>query len=187
MSRRAHYIAAENDALYLHALRNRFLRTPNVSVTRINPDTPEDFAAVPGPVDSVLCLNVLEYVKDPAVTLRAINQTLAPGGLLLVLVPQGRKLFGSVDRTLGHKRRFEASELRSLLGDAGFETIQAYQLNKIGRPAWWFYSRILERSHISKIALKLFDKTVWIWRRVDVFLPWQGLSLIAIARRVDAQ
>jgi len=33
--------------------------------------------------------------------------------------------------------------------------------------------------------LKLFDKTVWIWRRIDGLLPWQGLSLIAVARRND--
>src|SRR5258706_4781383 len=31
MSRRLHYVAAERDPLYLHALHNRFLRTPNVT------------------------------------------------------------------------------------------------------------------------------------------------------------
>jgi hypothetical protein len=62
-----------------------------------------------------------------------------------------------------------------------------HQLNKVGTPPWWFYSRIIGRKHISKIALKLFDKTVWIWRRVDALLPWKGLSLIAIARRPGEQ
>ena len=32
MSRRLLYVAAESDPLHLHALRNRFLRTPNVRV-----------------------------------------------------------------------------------------------------------------------------------------------------------
>jgi glycosyltransferase involved in cell wall biosynthesis len=183
MGRRAHYIAAENDPLYLHALGNRFLRTPNVTVVRINPDDAADF--VTDPVESIVCVNVLEYVSDPEVTLRAIYNALVPGGILLVLVPQGKALLGSVDKTLGHKRRFEASELRTLLQRAGLEIGEVYQLNKIGRPAWWLYSRVLKRTHISKVALKLFDKTVWLWRRVDVLLPWQGLSLIAIARRVE--
>ena len=34
MSRRSLYVAAEKDPLHLHALRNRFLRTPNVAVQR---------------------------------------------------------------------------------------------------------------------------------------------------------
>src|SRR6516162_8639378 len=35
MSRRLLYVAAEKDPLYLHALRNRFLRIPNVTVQRV--------------------------------------------------------------------------------------------------------------------------------------------------------
>ena len=37
MSRRFSYIATESDALYLHALQNRFLRTPNVFVRKLVP------------------------------------------------------------------------------------------------------------------------------------------------------
>ena len=66
-------------------------------------------------METVLCLNVLEYVDDPAATIRAIRETLQIGGVLLVLVPQGRGLFGSIDKTLGHKRRFQADELGTLL------------------------------------------------------------------------
>ena len=38
--------------------------------------------------------------------------------------------------------------------------------------------KVLGRKRIAKVALKLFDKTVWIWRRVDGLMPWRGLSLI---------
>src|ERR1017187_1408673 len=66
MGRRLQYVAAEEDPLYLHALRNRFLRTPNVSVLQLDPDRPEDFENAGGPFDTVLCVNVLEYAADPA-------------------------------------------------------------------------------------------------------------------------
>ncbi len=36
------------------------------------------------------------------------------------------------------------------------------QLNKIGALGWWFYGKLLRRRHISKLTLKIFDKTVWI-------------------------
>ena len=31
----------------------------------------------------------------------------------------------------------------------------------------------------------MFDKTVWIWRRIDAILPWRGLSLIVVARQTS--
>lgn len=182
MGKRTHYIAAEKDPLYLHALRNRFLRTPNVSVRALDPSLESEFHDLHGSVESVLCLNVLEYVSDPAATLRSLRKTLKPGGTLVVLVPQSRALYGSIDRTLGHRRRFDAGELCELLDEAGFEVSKLYQLNKFGTPAWWIYGRLLGRRQISKITLKLFDKTVWLWRRVDFLFPWQGLSLIGVAR-----
>jgi 16S rRNA A1518/A1519 N6-dimethyltransferase RsmA/KsgA/DIM1 with predicted DNA glycosylase/AP lyase activity len=48
ISRRTLYVAAEKDALHLHALHNRFLRTPNVTVQRLDPEVPEDFAGLEG-------------------------------------------------------------------------------------------------------------------------------------------
>jgi hypothetical protein len=59
------------------------------------------------------------------------------------------------------------------------------QLNKIGRPFWWLFGTVLRREQISRIALKLFDKTVWFWRRTEFLVPWSGLSLIVVARRAD--
>lgn len=183
MGRRVHYIAAEKDALYLHTLRNRFLRTPNVSVRRIDPSLDRDFEDLENMVETVLCLNVLEFSKDPRGVLNRLRAALVKNGVLIVLVPQGRALYSTIDNTLGYKQRFDAPELRSLLEDAGFEFIRSYQLNKIGTPAWRLYGRLLKRKHISKLALKIFDKTVWLWRRVDYLLPWHGLSLVVVARR----
>ena len=65
------------------------------------------------------------------------------------------------------------------------DLVQVHQLNKVGRPAWWFYGKVLGRKHISKVMLKLYDKTVWLWKRVEGIFPWDGLSLIVIARRID--
>jgi len=58
-------------------------------------------------------------------------------------------------------------------------------LNKIGALAWALYGRLLRRKSINKLSLKIFDKTVWLWRRIDPLLPGRGLSLIAVARRPE--
>jgi glycosyltransferase involved in cell wall biosynthesis len=186
MSRRLLYVAAEKDPLHLHALRNRFLRTPNVVVQQLDPDQTEQFASMEGCFDTVLAVNVLEYLEDPAAAVRAVRRTLKPGGVLVVLAPQGPSLFGTLDRRLGHKRRYRAAEVRALLEADGFTVETSYQFNKAGTPPWWIYSRIFSSERINKPVLKIFDKTVWLWRRIDGLLPWQGLSLILVARNSHA-
>jgi glycosyltransferase involved in cell wall biosynthesis len=184
MGRRLAYMAAETDPVYLHALKNRFLRSPNVCVRNLDPEKPSDFDAVPETFDTVLCVNILERVDDPKATVAAAAKVLKPLGSLLVLVPQGPALECGIDRKLGNRRRFRAEDLKVLLQESGFRVEQVYQLNKIGAAAWWVYGGLLGRSSINKLTLKLFDKSVWFWRRVDPLLPWQGLSLIALGRKV---
>jgi glycosyltransferase involved in cell wall biosynthesis len=183
IGRRLRYLAAEKDPLYLHALRNRFLRTPNVCVRALDPAWPEQFEELAGQFDTVLVVNVLELLDDPKATIGALSLALKPGGTMLVLVPQGPGLFCGIDRTLGHRRRFRLDDLRGMLEAAGLTLERVYELNKFGALAWLLYGGLLRRKSINKVTLKLFDKTVWFWRRVDPFLPWRGLSLVTVARK----
>jgi glycosyltransferase involved in cell wall biosynthesis len=185
MGRRYEYVVTEKDPLYLHALRNRFLRTPNVCVRALDPEVTSGLEDLRETFDTVLCINQLEYFEDPAPTVAAIQKTLKPGGRLLVLVPQGPGLYGTIDRAMGHKRRFRLRELKDLLFKSGFEVDKVYQLNKIGALAWAVYGGPLGRKSVSKLTLKVFDKTVWIWRRINPILPWRGLSLVVVARKPE--
>jgi len=181
MSRRLLYVAGEKDPLHLHALRNRFLRTPNVLVRKIDPEEPAD---LDGSFDTVLCLNVLEYVDDPRLVIESMHNCLNPNGSLVILAPQQPSLYGALDRSMGHKRRFSRKELQELVSSEGFKVEKVYSLNKIGTPPWWLHSKLLGRGRISKLTLKIFDKTVWIWRRIDGALPWKGLSIVLVVRKV---
>jgi glycosyltransferase involved in cell wall biosynthesis len=187
MARRTLYLASEKDPLHLHALRNRFLRTPNVVVQRIDPEAPADFAGFAACFDTVLCLNVLEYLDDPTLVLDTLCATLKDGAVLVVLTPNVPSLFGSLDRSLGHKCRFSSRQIRALLESRGLAVEKVYQFNRAGTPPWWVYSKLLGAGNISKLVLKVFDKTVWIWRRLDPVIPWPGLSLILVARKPAAQ
>jgi glycosyltransferase involved in cell wall biosynthesis len=183
MGRRTHYVAAENDPLYLHSLRNRFLRTPNVTVCELDPSRPGDYARAEGPFDTALCLNVLEGLQDPAIALAGLHSQLKPDGTLIVLAPQLPSLFGSADRAMGQLRRFSLGELVTLLRGNGFEIEAVEELNKIAVPFWWLTSRVMHRRQPTKITLKIFDKMVWLWRLCDALLPTPGLSLLLFARK----
>ncbi|HTS48301.1 MAG TPA: glycosyltransferase [Bryobacteraceae bacterium] len=183
MGRRLLYVAAETDPLYLHALRNRFLRTPNVEVLALDPERAEDFQQAGGPFDTVLCVNLLEYLDHPETAVRAAVGVLKPGGSMVVLAPQGPALYGTLDKTLGQRRRFSRPGLRAFLEQTGLQVKEMRQINKIGTPGWWLFGKVLRRPYLNKPMLKVFDKSVWIWRRIDPLLPWRGLSLIAVASK----
>jgi glycosyltransferase involved in cell wall biosynthesis len=183
LGRRLQYYATERDPLYLHALNNRFLRTPHVQVRELNPENAQDYAKLEQRFDTVLCLNVLEYAGDAEAVVRAACSVLDDGGVLVVLAPQGRALFGSLDRTMGHRRRFAPADVEQILKNAGLSIERSYQVNRISLPIWWLASRVLHTRQLNKVTLKLFDKTVWLWRRLDFLIPWRGLSLIVVARK----
>ncbi len=183
MSRRVLYVAAEKDPLHLHALTNRFLRTPNVTVRRIDPSVDADFDGLDESFDTALALNVLADTPDPDATLASLVRSLKPGGALVALVPQGERRFGTLDRFAGHLRRFDAATFQALAERAGLQVERTIEINRIGVPAWRLYGKALGRTSINKLVLKLFDKSVWLWRHVDKLLPWSGLSLIVVARK----
>ena len=183
MSRRMLYVAAESDPLHLHALRNRFLRTPNVAVQHVNPETPADLAGLENCFDTVLCLNVLEHLDQPLEVLQGLAGTLKPGGSLVMLVPNVPAIYGSLDRSMGHRRRYSPRLMAELVAQLGFGLESAQSFNKVALLPWWAYSKLFRAGNISKFVLKIFDKSVWFWRRLDFLMPWPGLSLLVVARK----
>ncbi|MGO9095017.1 MAG: glycosyltransferase [Bryobacteraceae bacterium] len=183
MARRLQYVACEKDPLYLHALRNRFLRTPNVCVRQFDPASATDLEGLQGSFDTVLALNVFELLEHPEEAAAALERVLNPGGVLLALAPRNPSLYCAIDRTVGNRVRFTEAGLRALLERDGCRVERIHQLNKIGVLAWRVYGGLLRRRSINKLTLKLFDKSVWLWRRVDPILPWRGLSMIAVVRK----
>src|SRR5690606_10842874 len=59
MGKKLQYVAAEKDPLYLHALRNRFLKTPSVKVAELDPDDISGYQDWAGQFESAICVNVL--------------------------------------------------------------------------------------------------------------------------------
>jgi hypothetical protein len=91
-----------------------------------------------------------------------------------------------VDKTLGHRQRFTHVELLKFVEAAGLDVESTHEVNKVSKPIWWFAGKVLQTPKLSKVTLKIFDKTTWIWRLFDRILPWQGLSVVLVARRASA-
>jgi SAM-dependent methyltransferase len=136
-----------------------------------------------GPFDSVLCLNVLEHIRDDEAALRGFRDALLPGGALLLLVPAHPRLYGGYDRAAGHVRRYDAPTLRSRLRAAGFDVETLRHVNPVGGLGWLLRVRLRRRDEWPSGSFRTFDRLVPVVRHLDrVPLPF-GLSLWAVARR----
>ena len=178
--RRARYIATDVDAEHLARLRTGLQHRPNLEIRRCDLGDSRDFEALESAVDSVICLNVLEHISDDLAGLRNIHAALEPGGRAIVLVPHGQEIFGTLDEVLGHYRRYTHQELRSKMEQAGFRVDRILEFNRIARPGWYLNGKLLRRTTISPLQLTVYDRLVWLWRRIDPLLPWPPTSIIAV-------
>jgi glycosyltransferase involved in cell wall biosynthesis len=177
------YVASDINSNYLHYLQNFAAGKPYLEVERVDLEEPESFTLLRQRFDTVICLNVLEHVRDPLAALQNIFSALEPGGRVLLYVPSGPKRFSSLDEALGHRCRYDRETLESELSTTGFEIEHVSSFNRFSVPGWWWNGRVLKKRSFSRLQLKLLNALVPILRRLDRLLPWKGLGLIAIARR----
>ena len=180
------WVATDINPNYLHYLRHLTAAKPYLTVRHANLECAEDFIDLREQFDTVICLNVLEHVGDPLLSLRNMRSALGPGGHLVLYVPHGKGLYSSLDEVLGHRCRYDLAMLERELAATGFELIEWGYFNRAAVPGWWWNGKVLKRRSFSRLQLKIFDLAVPILRHVDRLLPWRGLGLIAIARRVEA-
>lgn len=180
---RKRYVATDLDREHMERLKARMAHRPALETQIMDAADPQFFAGLRGQMDTVVCLNVVEHIKDDLSALKNIHSALEPNGRAIILVPEGQSIFGSLDEALGHHLRYSEELLRQRMQDAGFVVEEMLRFNRMSRPGWWFNGKILNKTGISRFQLKNFDRLVWLWRRIDQYLPWRPVSIIAIGRK----
>lgn len=142
-----------------------------------------------GSFDTVLSCNVFEHIADDAAAFENARDLLKPGGLLVLVLPAHRLLFGGMDRMAGHHRRYDRALAESRLRDARFLVHRLRYVNALGAVGWFVNNRILSHDDLSSTAVNtqigLFDRVlVPALRRIegDRSLPF-GQSLICVGQK----
>jgi SAM-dependent methyltransferase len=184
LARATRVVALEPDATQFERLRQRFATCSQL--VAVNGDMEsylEEYGA--GSLDAAVSSNVLEHLPDDVACLRQLHQALRPGGALAVFVPARAELFGSLDESVGHRRRYTRSLLQSRLEEAGFFVEWVRYGNLAGVLPWLISGRVLKQSAIQAPSLRVFDRWVLpVASRVEGWLrlPY-GLNVAALARR----
>jgi len=177
-------VALESDPFFVESLERRWGHLDNVSIIEGDLEDPALYEKLAHEgFDSVLCVNVLEHLGNPRLALEGFGRVLERDARLVVLVPAHQWLYSQVDVAIGHQRRFEADEIRTLLLGAGFEVLSVAQFNRLGALGWALNKWTGGRT-IRKWQARLFALALPIARALERVERLPGLSLVVVARRL---
>jgi SAM-dependent methyltransferase len=115
-----------------------------------------------GSLEYVYSLNVLEHIADDAAALRLVARKLAPGGRLLVYVPAFQLLFTSMDRKVGHYRRYRRGQLEALAVGAGLTVTSSRYADSLGLFATLAYKLVGSAGgDLDRRSIVAFDRLVF--------------------------
>jgi 2-polyprenyl-3-methyl-5-hydroxy-6-metoxy-1,4-benzoquinol methylase len=138
-----------------------------------------------GPLfDAVIYIDVLEHIKQDREELREAAARLRPGGTIVVLSPAHQSLFAPFDQAIGHFRRYDRRQLRTLTPPAS-QLIRLEYVDAVGL-LLSIGNRLLLRSASPTLSQVLFwDRyCVPAARRIDPLLGRRvGKSIFAVWRR----
>lgn len=135
--------------------------------------------------DTIVCVNVLEHIDDDTKALKNMYQLLDKRGHLILLVPIHKFLFGEIDKSVGHFRRYNPGELVKKMEDIGYKIITSKRLNFLGAIGWFISGRLLKNTHISENKIKLFNIFFPVLYLENLLETPIGTSVLIIAKRSD--
>lgn len=173
------------DKLYVDAIDQKFGHLENFSAIRADLSSSEFKSKldVAKSTDTIICLNVLEHIRNDDEVIRNFYDIVEEGGHVIVLVPQYESLFGPVDTTVGHVRRYSRPDLERKFRDAGFDIIHSQPFNRLGAIGWWLNGKVFRKSTLSPLSMWLFNLSLPAAKLIEKlsFLP--ALSVIVVGMK----
>ncbi len=137
----------------------------------------------PESIDFIYTVNVLEHIHDDNATIAALRARLKIGGRLLIYVPAFPLLYTSMDRKVGHVRRYRHGQLREGLRAAGLQVEHISYRDCLGFFAALVFKLIGNDSGtLNRRALVAYDRYVFpLSQRLDRWGGmWFGKNLLVV-------
>ncbi len=176
-------ILTDYESEYVNVLKQKYNGNMKVKVHQLN-ISKESFINN-YEIDTIVCVNVLEHIREDKQALINCNKLLCNKGKLILFLPAIHFLYGELDKSLGHYRRYSKKEIIKKLQETGFNLIKLKYFNLIGILGWFINSRILKKDTIPIAHLKMFEVISFLLQIERYIYVPIGLSLIAIAEKKD--
>ena len=178
-------IAVDNYRPCIDYIKKRFANNNNIVPLEESIDSHSILNLSRYSPDTIVCINVLEHVEDDVAALENMFSMLTEGGKLILLVPAFQFMYGTVDRLVGHYRRYSKREVETKLATAGFYVKSIFYMNCIATFGWFLNNRILKKQEESLSQVIFYDKFIipWLRKIEQIFIPPFGLSLVVVGEK----
>lgn len=167
----------------MEALKKTFSDNPKVVLISSQAEeiTPEYISGMG--IDTIIFVNVLEHIKDDVGILRKFSKGLKHGSRILTFSPAFQLLYGHIDATAGHYRRYTKKSIREKLEAAGLKVVHLRYFNLLGFFSWLLFIKFLKADDFNRGGLRLYDNIIPFLRKVEKIIPPPlGQSVIAIGQ-----
>lgn len=176
-------VAIDNDETMLDEVRKRFSQRHNLKINKYDLTDSRIRELSTYNIDTIICSNTLEHIKDDNAVLQNFSALLRQGNLIII-VPAFKFLYCSLDRGAGHYRRYGLKVLSGRLQKFGFIVTKSMYANFFGIIGWFFNGKLLRRERLSKSLLSLFNFLMPLFELLEGLTgPPIGLSIILICRK----
>lgn len=174
-------VLSDSDEKFIEYLRKKFTGK-NCKIEKFDLNSLPDTKSLGyDRFDTIICIDVIEHVKNDQFALNQMFRLLRKGGYLLIITPCNPSLYNKHDEMSGHYRRYTKEELKKKVKKANFSIEKIKYFNYIGMYGWKLSGK--DPSRISKL-FNLYDKLIPIIKVIDIFMSKiNGQSLIAILQK----
>lgn len=115
-----------------------------------------------GSLDCIYSLNVLEHIEDDEAVVKDFYRALSKNGVLLLYLPAFPCLYSSMDKKVGHFRRYKKKDVQRLFSENYWSIEQARYVDFLGYFASFLFKFMGNDSGtLSLTWLKIYDKFVF--------------------------
>ena len=141
----------ETDTKNIFDLKKNFKNFDNIEVSDLSVDKIEK------KFDSILYFHVLEHIEDDIKEIEDAKKRLKVGGHLIIMVPAHQKIYGNLDKAVGHFRRYERKFFKDNFQD--LEKVNLKYLDAIGFILYYLNKIVFKKETFpSNFKIFLWDK-----------------------------
>lgn len=171
-------VLTEVDIKNINELKIKFSNDANIRISNSSIEN------IKQKFDTILYFHVLEHIKDDIREIKNAVKKLNTGGHIIIMVPAHQKVYGNLDKAVGHFRRYEKDFFKNNL--FGLELVNFKYLDAMGYILYNLNRIFFKKEKFpSKLKIFIWDKIFTpITVIIDFILNYRlGKCIIAIYRK----
>lgn len=134
--------------------------------------------------DCIYTVNVLEHIENDKAAVREMHLALHSKGVVVAYVPAFMSLYSSVDKKIGHHRRYTAESLSALFSD--YKILRCEYVDSLGFFAGLAFKALDSgNGNVSESSIKIYDQFAFpLSKMLDVGLRHLfGKNVLLVAEK----